>query len=163
MIMFPTIESSRLRMRELTLKDSEAVFKHFSDPCKDLKEAEEIINFHRLDSGCRYGLFSKENNELVGTCGFHCWVIDSEHSCAEIGFDLFPAYWGKGFMQETISAMLKIGFDVMKLDYVEATAGVENVKSQRLLEKVGFVKKSCLKEGLIYYTFQRDKWSQSSF
>lgn len=96
MVDFPKIETKRLFLRELTMLDAYSVFKHFSDsnvthfmdiePCKDLKEAEEIIQFHIDDSGCRYGLFNKLNHELVGTCGFHCWT-HGEKSKAEIGFD----------------------------------------------------------------------------
>ncbi|PJN54356.1 hypothetical protein PAEVO_10770 [Paenibacillus sp. GM2FR] len=81
-MIYPNIETERLFMRELNLDDVEAVYKHFSFPevtrfmdievCKDLREAEEIIAFHIHDSGCRYGLFNKENNERIGTCGFHC-------------------------------------------------------------------------------------------
>lgn len=60
---YPAIETERLYMRELTLQDVEAVFKHFSnaegtrfmdiDPCGDACEAEEIIVFHVNDSCCR--------------------------------------------------------------------------------------------------------------
>lgn len=90
-------------MRELTLDDAAAIFTHFSHPkvikfmdievCKDVSEAIEIIAFHMNDSGCRYGLFNKENRELIGTCGYHCWTIDSKESKAEIGFDLTPTFY----------------------------------------------------------------------
>ncbi len=49
---FPSLETERLHLKLLTLQDSKAVFKHFSD--------EEIIRFHQEDSGCRWGLFDKK-------------------------------------------------------------------------------------------------------
>lgn len=164
---YPSIESERLFMRELTLDDIEAVYKHFSYPevtrfmdievCKDRSEAEEIIAFHIQDSGCRYGLFSKENYELVGTCGFHCWSTETIESKAEIGFDLSPQYWGKGLMKEALEKMIRIGFDLMKLDYIEATTEVENIQSQSVLIKMGFKQDSELKDNLAYFTLRNNE------
>lgn len=164
MILFPDIETNRLYLRDLTLLDAESVFKHFSDPkvtqfmdiepCSNLKEAEEIIQFHINDSGCRYGLFHKINNELVGTCGFHCWV-QGEGAKAEIGFDLSSDFWGHGLMQEALVEVIRIGFDVMMIDFIEATVEQENIRSQRLLQKMNFTKHEEFKENLIYYTLMK--------
>lgn len=162
MIHFPEIETKRLFLRDLTLLDVDSVFKHFSDsevtqfldiePCKDLQEAEEIIQFHIADTGCRYGIFNKLNHELVGTCGFHCWM-QGENSKAEIGFDLSTKYWGQGFMQETLVEVIRIvGFDIMKVNLIDATVEQENIRSQRLLQKMGFIKHEELVDNLIYYT-----------
>lgn len=166
---FPAIKTERLFMRTLTLEDIEAVFNHFSVPevtrfmdidvCKDLYEAEEIIAFHVQDSGCRYGLFSKENQELVGTCGFHCWSNEGGETKAEIGFDLSPRYWGKGYMQEALKEIIRIGFDLMNLDYIEATTEVENFQSQKLLMKVGFHPEAQLKDDLLYFTLRDERSS----
>ncbi|MGP0583494.1 GNAT family N-acetyltransferase [Paenibacillus timonensis] len=153
-------------MRELTSIDADAVFRHFSvpevtrfmdiEPCEDRQEAEEIIAFHIQDSGCRYGLFSKESKELIGTCGYHCWSTDDHRETkAEIGFDLAPSYWGKGLMQEALNPLIRMGFELMGLDYIEATTEVDNIPSQRLLQKLGFHQESELKEGLFYFTLRR--------
>ncbi|MUG85421.1 GNAT family N-acetyltransferase [Paenibacillus timonensis] len=163
---YPNMETERLFMRELTLADAAAVLRHFSVPevtkfmdievCKDLQEAEEIIAFHIQDTGCRYGLFSKETQELIGTCGYHCWSTeDNRETKAEIGFDLAPGYWGKGLMQEAMKPLIRIGFELMGLDYIEATTEVDNLQSQRLLQKLGFHQESELKEGLLYFTLRR--------
>lgn len=164
MVVFQDIETSRLHLRELNLLDVESVFKHFSDPkvtqymdiepCSNLKEAEEIIQFHMNDSGCRYGLFHKINNEFMGTCGFHCWV-QGEEAKAEIGFDLSSKFWGQGFMKEALVEVIRMGFDVMKLDYIEATVEQENIRSQRLLHNMNFTKHDELKDNLIYYTLTK--------
>ncbi|AWV33655.1 hypothetical protein MHH60_00850 [Paenibacillus sp. FSL H7-0716] len=37
------------------------------EPCKDLVEAEEIIQYHLEDLGCRWGMFENAKNEFVGT------------------------------------------------------------------------------------------------
>lgn len=66
-----------------------------------LDETEDIIRFHLEDTGCRWGIFSKTDAKLIGTCGFHCWV-QGELARAEIGFDLAREYWGRGLMQEAL-------------------------------------------------------------
>ncbi|RIX48636.1 N-acetyltransferase [Paenibacillus nanensis] len=157
---FPSLETERLVLRLLTLKDGPAVFRHFADeevtrfmdiaPCKDLQEAEEIIRFHLEDSGCRWGLFDKKNGELVGTSGYHCWVTKPERR-AEIGFDLSKSYWGLGYMTEALKPILAYGFGPMNLERIEATVEPGNARSRRLLEKLGFQAGGELVEGLIYY------------
>jgi ribosomal-protein-alanine N-acetyltransferase len=124
------------------------------EPCKDLKEAEEIIQFHMDDSGCRYGLFNKTDGELVGTSGFHCWVKGA-HSRAEIGFDLSRKYWGLGLMHEALIEIVRVGFDVMEIDFIEATVEQENIRSQRLLNKMGFSREEELRDNLYYYTLKK--------
>lgn len=165
MINYPEIETSRLFLRELTLLDCESVYQHFSDhkvtefmdiePCKDNHEAEEIIQFHINDTGCRYGLFLKNSGELIGTGGYHCWV-QGENSRAEIGFDLSSKYWGHGYMQEALVELIHMGFEHMNLEYIEATVEQENIRSEKLLEKMNFTKAEELKDNLYYFTLHRN-------
>ncbi|MEN1984792.1 GNAT family N-acetyltransferase [Paenibacillus hubeiensis] len=167
-IEFPRLETERLILRELTLQDAASILNHFSDPlvtkfmdieaCKDIAEAEEIIAFHINDSGCRYGLFSKEKDELLGTCGYHCWMTDQDGTRAEIGFDLAPRYWGKGIMQEALRELIPMGVDLMQLQYIEATTEQKNDQSQKLLTRLGFKKEPFLKDNLLYFTLRREQY-----
>lgn len=156
---FPTIETKRLTLRLLTLEDTRAVFELFSDenvtrfmeidPCRDIEEAEEIIRFHIEDSGCRWGIFEKNGNQLIGTCGFHYW--DQGKSKAEIGYDLAKAYWGRGLMTEVLREIVKIGFDIMDLIKIKATVRVENYRSVNLLRKLKFKRELVLRKGLVRF------------
>ncbi|WP_438350641.1 GNAT family N-acetyltransferase [Paenibacillus sp. FA6] len=166
---YRAIETDRLHLRILTLGDTEKVFRHFSDdnvtkfmdiePCKNIKEAEEIIKYHLEDSGCRWGLFSKEDNELVGTCGFH--FIREVDLTAEVGFDLSRPYWGKGLMSEVMAAVIEYGFTVVKLEVIDATVEPENERSNVLMNRLGFKRESELREKLIYYYLNRKNWEES--
>lgn len=165
---FPTLHTNRIMLKDLKLikEDIDNVFNHFSDsqitefmdidPCKSIEEAEEIIRFHVEDSGCRWGLYEKENNTFIGTCGFHCW---SETNCiAEIGFDLRKESWGQGLMSEVLKAVLQFGFDSMNLIKIEATVEVENARSIKLLERNGFIREEEMREGLIYFYITKDMY-----
>jgi RimJ/RimL family protein N-acetyltransferase len=157
---YPEITTERLHLRELTLADAERVFRHFAnpevtrfmdiEPCESIEEAEAIIRFHLDDSGCRYGVFGKDDGALLGTCGFHCWAKGPAAS-AEIGFDLSPPYWGQGYMAEALEALIAAGMRIMELAFIEATVEPENARSRRLLEKLGFAREAALRDGLCYY------------
>ena len=156
---YPVLVTSRIVLRELTLDDVSAVFHHFADPdvtrfmdiepCKDVAEAAEIIQFHLDDAGCRWGLFSKKDHSLMGTCGFHCW--DKENGQAEIGFDLSKSYWGQGLMKEALEAVIAYGFQAMNLKLIEATVETDNVRCQKLLDKLAFKRAVKLKDHLYDY------------
>ncbi len=143
---YPRLDTERLCLRELTLDDAPAVHVHFSDPevtefmdidpCTDLKSAREIIAYHIQDTGVRWGIFDRQTEALIGTCGFHCW--DEASAQAEIGYDLSCAYWGRGLMREAVEAALAFGFDSMALSVVCAISERANPRSIRVLERLGF-------------------------
>jgi len=128
-------------------------------PCKNTNDAEEIIRFHIEDSGCRWGIFSKINFQLIGTCGFHSWV-QGVRPRAEIGFDLAKEHWGKGFMQEALNPVMEFGFKHMGLVIIEATVEQENDRSIKLLEKLKFEKEPELRDQLVYFFLSRERWGK---
>jgi [ribosomal protein S5]-alanine N-acetyltransferase len=158
---YTDIETERVLLKVLTLEDTESVYQHFSDPsvtefmdiepCKDLKEAEEIIQFHLDDAGCRWGLFYKENNEFIGTCGFHYLRRQPEGIVAEIGFDLAKAYWGKGLMKEVMQAVVDYGFNEVGFYKLDATVEPENTRSLTLMKRLNFQQDPELRENLVYF------------
>ena len=165
---FPALETERINLQILTLENSEEVLKHFSDinvtrfmdiePCKDIKEAEEIINFHLDDSGCRWGLYNKNNNKFIGTIGFH-YLRKSESFIAEIGFDLSKDYWGNGFMPEAIKEVMSFGFTQMGLDIIDATVEPANERSINLMRKLGFNEDIELRDNLVYFYLNKKDMS----
>lgn len=85
--------------------------------------------------GIRWGIALKEDDRLIGTCGFHEWK--KAHYKAEIGYELSPEYWRNGMMTEAIGAILEFGFRVWGLNRIEAFIDPRNVASRKLLEKLG--------------------------
>jgi len=167
---FPQLETERLILRELTLDDAEFYFRHFNiteivKGCcfpgpKSLDAAREelelyCINPFKENSGIRWGIVMKGNNELIGTCGFtHWWK--NEHR-GEIGYDLNPAYWRQGIMTEALHAILKYGFESMDLNKIQALIDSENVRSQKLVLRLGFKKQSVLPQNSVFEGQPRDE------
>jgi ribosomal-protein-alanine N-acetyltransferase len=146
----PRLDSDRLILRSMTDDDVSFVFKHFSDPdvteylvdqepVANALEAKEIIQWasNPKDISCtRWVIFLREDNEPIGTCGFHNW--DQTNNRVEIGYDLAKSHWRKGISYEALNLMIASGFDRMGLNRIEAYVHLENVASYSLLKKLGF-------------------------
>ena len=166
--MFPALSTDRVQLRLLTLGDASAVWTHFADPevtrfmdiepCMSLAEAREIIDFHIRDTGCRWGLFERKSDELIGTCGFHCWRPEpAAQAEAEIGYDLARAQWGKGLMREVLQVVIPCGFETMRLHRIYAGIEPANLRSIRLLKGLGF--QSATRDGMQWLSIPREEWA----
>ena len=58
--------------------------------------------------------------------------------CAEIGYDLAKAHWGKGLMREALDAMLKYSFETLGFRKILGGTLSENTRSINLLKRLGF-------------------------
>lgn len=155
---FTTYKTERLLLRRLTPDDFIYVFEHYSDTeIKDffgLTSDEEFIKeLNKFENGYTthnrslevFQLIDKENNKIIGTCGFHNWYKD--HHRAEIGYSITnEVYKGLGVMSEAMKVVIEHGFVKMKLHRIEALVGTQNVASIKLMEKFGFAKEGVLKE-----------------
>uniref|UniRef100_A0A7N0V620 N-acetyltransferase domain-containing protein n=1 Tax=Kalanchoe fedtschenkoi TaxID=63787 RepID=A0A7N0V620_KALFE len=69
---------------------------------------------------------------------------------AEIGYGLGSKYWGKGIATSAVKIVVAESFkEQPHLRRIEAFVDVENVASQKVLEKAGFSKEGVLREYLI--------------
>lgn len=156
--MFPTLETERLILREITKEDTEGIFACFSnddvtryygqETLQDVKQAEGFIEFFQKNyhdkRGIRWAIERKENNEMIGTIGFNAW--SPKHRRAEIGYEIHPNYWRRGYTSEAVLAVLTYGFDVMGLTRIGAIVFKENEASNNLLTQIGFQKEGTLKK-----------------
>ncbi|KAJ3705644.1 hypothetical protein LUZ61_009349 [Rhynchospora tenuis] len=82
------------------------------------------------------------------------WVTHrtAEHQCcAELGYVIASQYWGRGIATEAVNLVLGTIFgDMEGLERLEALVLVQNVGSQKVLEKAGFTKEGTLKKYLIH-------------
>ncbi|MBC9929313.1 GNAT family N-acetyltransferase [Chitinophaga qingshengii] len=154
----PVLQSAQLVLRPITEKDTAALFSLFSneevtrymdiDAFSNITEATQIITFFRerweKQEGMRWAITFKEKDELIGTCGFHHW--NKTHHKIELGYDLQPAYWGKGIMTEAIPLALKFVYEELQFNRVEAFVDPVNGASSRLLGRLGFRHEGMLRD-----------------
>ncbi|MFP3938935.1 MAG: GNAT family N-acetyltransferase [Thermoanaerobaculia bacterium] len=65
-------------------------------------------------------------------------ISNWEHGLAEVGYALGTDFQGRGVMARALELLLRDLFAHTPLSRVEARCAVDNVASQRVLEKVGF-------------------------
>ena len=58
----------------------------------------------------------------------------------DFGYVLAPEYWGRGYMPEAVRALAEHALGAGRFFRVQALCDVENVPSQRTLEKAGFTR-----------------------
>ncbi len=155
---FPPLETKNLVLRQIVATDSEAVFELFSDlqvvrfhdvtPFVRLQQAESLVNRwaerFRNQQGIRWGIARKEDNIIIGSCGFGAW--NKRCLRAEIGYELAKTHWRQGIMSEALTAVLDFGFQSMELNRIEAMVMMENLPSMKLLQKLGFREEGILRE-----------------
>ena len=77
--------------------------------------------------------------------------FSDDNSKAEIGFELLPAYQGKGIMQEAASKVVVFAFQQIGLKTIDACTHPENLGSIRLLEKLNFERHSVVDDNLLLF------------
>jgi ribosomal-protein-alanine N-acetyltransferase len=144
------IETNRLILKGISVEDRDFIFSQFSDdvvtkylydeePLTSILGAEEIIDSYVKSESIslsRWILIRKSDQKKMGTCGFHCWNPGERK--IDIGYDLKEEFWGNGYMQEALEAIIKIVIQELKVKQVYAHIYYENVKSISLVERLGF-------------------------
>jgi ribosomal-protein-alanine N-acetyltransferase len=76
----------------------------------------------------------KSDGVLVGRCGFGVYGPDDE---PELGYSLFPEFWGNGYAFEAASGMRDWIFRETDAPQFSGMADVRNTASIRVLQKIG--------------------------
>ena len=153
------LETHRLLMRDFIEADWQAVFTYQSDPLylryndwthrtqKDVCEFIQIFIDQQKDqprTKFQLAVVLKEESRLIGNCGIR--VNDREMREANIGYELNTQYWGQGYATEAAQAILKFGFEKLRMHRIWSWCVAENVASVRVLEKIGMLREGHLRE-----------------
>ena len=68
----------------------------------------------------------------------------------DVGYVLAQAHWGKGLMPEALQALTAVALNETQAFRVQATCDVENIASQRTLEKSGFRREGRLERHTVH-------------
>lgn len=154
----PTIDAPRVRLRWLEEGDLEAMYAVFSDTrsmrfwsSPALTEGQQAVGYlARIHEGFRartlfqWGIERKEDARIIGTTTL--FSLDSGNARAEIGYILGSVYWGRGYMQEALIALVQFAFDGLKLRRIEADVDPRNAASVKSLDRLGFKREGLLRE-----------------
>lgn len=96
----------------------------------------------------QFALELRATGEFIGGMGLG---LAPRHDRAEVGYWLGQPYWGQGLATEALGAVLRYGFETLKLNKIYATHHASNLASGRVMTKNGLVL-----EGRLAQHVQRD-------
>ncbi|MFJ7753752.1 GNAT family N-acetyltransferase [Peribacillus muralis] len=157
----PAIETKRLIMRKINMEDAEDMFAYTSNPevsrfvtweahrsMSDTKDFIQLVLQNYEDKKIApWGIEHKESGKLIGTIDFVSWLVN--HHLAEMGYVLAPEYWGRGLMTEAVRKFVAFGFENMNLVRIQARCFVENLGSERVMQKAGMSFEGIVRKGML--------------
>jgi [ribosomal protein S5]-alanine N-acetyltransferase len=144
------VQTSRLKLRPLTLADAEFIIELVNDPAwirfigdrniHDPKAAEAYIEkcltMYRNHGVGSLAVELKSTGTPIGICGL---LQREQYADLDLGFALLERFRGHGYAREAASAMLRVGHDNLQRRRVLALTDPGNAASIALLESLGFV------------------------
>ncbi|KGM27710.1 GNAT family N-acetyltransferase [Photorhabdus luminescens] len=98
----------------------------------------------RFEQQRGWGLWAvelKETGDFIGFVGLNIPVAELPFSpCVEIGWRLDKPFWGKGYASEAARKALDFAFTQLKLEEIVAFTAISNLRSQKVMERLGMVK-----------------------
>lgn len=161
------LETERLIVRELDLKDMDDLFELYScdgmtDYMEGLYPYEEeyeyqkayIENMYRFFGYGMWLVFEKESGKLVGRAGVeHREEPEGE---LELGYAIGTPFWGRGYATEVCRAILDYTREELGFEEIYSLVEPENKNSIHVLEKLGFLwERNLVLEGKHYKKYKK--------
>lgn len=152
----PTLELVGARLRPLRPSDAAAIEAYLRDPAvteftsypevsRTLVEAildNSSARWNRGEYG-KWALVAGADDGVIGTVGFN--ENQPAHRWAELAYDLARPHWGRGLMDQAVAAVLAWALAPGRLGRVHAYVRADNLRSQRLLERLQFRREGTLR------------------
>jgi [ribosomal protein S5]-alanine N-acetyltransferase len=136
-----------LRNREFFQKYSPKRDEDYYTYERHLKSIKNSIESRKIDKEYSFGIFLKENDELMGDLDLTGVLRDALQSC-HIGYSLDSKHNGKGYMTEAVELVVEYGFNQLHLHRIVAGVMPTNIGSLRVLEKAGFEKEGIARKNV---------------
>jgi [ribosomal protein S5]-alanine N-acetyltransferase len=157
----PILETTRLRLRPycdadiaelvplIGTREVAATTLRIPHPYSAQDARDFVARIHDSDE-VRLAITLRSDGRLCGGIGLR---LEPEHQRAELGYWIGLPYWGKGYATEAALAMLRHGFETLKLHRIFASHFTHNSASGRVLGKLGMRYEGCQPEHI-------RKWDQ---
>lgn len=115
-----------------------------------------LANYRNSPLG-RWGIFDAQTHDFIGMCLARNFKYDPNQ--VEIGYVLAKKYWGKRIGSEVSKALVAYCFTHTNTEQVVAVTHLDNIGSQKVLEKAGLKRLANLKrddQELAYFSIAHD-------
>ncbi len=180
----PALKTARLRLRHLMIEDAPAAHQAYGDheamrywdmpPSIDVEETERRVKrslsvdpqWHATWAVlARWPEGPLPDHQFIGMINYH--ARQPWNRRLALGWILVPRFQGRGYMQEAIRVVLAHCFATLNTHRVEAEIELENVRSTRLAQRLGFQREGLLRDRLFVadqprtkqmYSLLRSEW-----
>jgi [ribosomal protein S5]-alanine N-acetyltransferase len=130
------------------------------------ENTKDFVKKNMYDKAEKFPVVLEDGSYIIGHIVFHKYF--GEHTY-EIGWVFNPKFHNKGYASEAALAVLKFGFEKMKLHRIIATCQPQNIPSYRVMEKIGMRREGYFKKCIpndnewwdeFYYAILREEWKQ---
>ncbi len=106
---------------------------------------------------------------IAGVAGFN--QINWSNKTAQIGYWIGEEFQGNGIVTKVTKSLINYAFNHLKLNKVEIRVAFENMRSQSIPERLGFVNEGCIRQAEwlydcyvdhVVYGILSDEWNQNS-
>jgi len=164
------IRTERLILREFDETDWQAVHSYASDPevvrymdwgPNTAEETKEFIRrsiaYQKEQPRRDYTLAItlKAEERLIGGCGLH--VLNPDNREGWLGYCLNRHFGGHGYATETAKALLRFGFQQLRLHRIYATCDPANIASANVLENIYMRREGHFRE----HKWAKGRWRDS--
>lgn len=144
----PILETERLILRPLCVKDANAVFEWASDKRvakymiypvhKSIDTTLEWLRSidHTTDTAYDFGFVEKSSDKLIGSGGLY-WENDNKQW--RVGYNLRFDRWGKGYATEAALEMVRFAKEELQAERIGSEHAIENIASGKVLQNCGLV------------------------
>ena len=144
---YASLETKHLLLRPFTSADGQAFYQIVSNPDNlafifpvktSQEEAENLMveMFMRTPLG-KWAIIAKETQQLIGAISFE--RLNEQTRQAELGYFLHRDHWGQGLATEAVKRISFLALYQLGLTDISIIAHFENIASQKVAEKAGFV------------------------
>ncbi len=146
------LETAHLLIRDLCLSDIDRVYKCANDEMINRhlsfgsiateKGAREYVETALLNSqieervSYKFAMTIKPESDIAGSCWID--ISDPNSRNASVGYFVGKKHWGNGYATEMVQALLRFGFQQLKLHRIFANCDAENSASRHILARTGF-------------------------
>jgi len=167
-------ETERLILRRFRHDDFDALYELHSDPeamrflggvwspQQTRETLERIIARYAETDLIWHAVERKADGAVIGVCWLGRlnvrWEVSLGPGLVELGYRYARRFWGNGYATEAGAAMLRRGFDELKLPRIMAIVDCANVASDRVIQKLGMqYRKTFEQDGMTikYYALDR--------
>lgn len=146
----PVLETDRLRLRPLSVKDADEAFKNWTSDRdvarfmrwklhSDVNETREWLAFEETkiesDKSYVWGYVLKETGELIGSGGL---LFKEDKGMFEIGYNIMKKYWNCGIATEAAQRIIDFGKTELNQKQFYCVHAKDNPASGRVITKARF-------------------------